>query len=176
MKYLIASDVHGSLKYAEKLIKVFNESKAEKLILLGDLYYHGPRNPLPEGYNPKEVAVLFNKYKDKLLVVRGNCDAEVDQMISEFSIQDYLQIEINGKVCSFYHGHKDIDLPKKSDVIFNGHTHICKLEKIGNITYANPGSITLPKSDISRDYIILDNNTIVLKDLETSKEIKSLKF
>lgn len=176
MKYIIASDIHGSLKYAKKLIEVFRESNAEKLILLGDLYYHGPRNPLPEEYNPKEVAILLNSISDKLLVVRGNCDAEVDQMISDFKIRDYLQLKIGDKVASFYHGHKDINLPLKSDMIFNGHTHICQLEIVDGIIHANPGSITLPKSDDSRDYIILDDSEIKLVDLESATVIKKLKY
>lgn len=176
MKYFIASDVHGSLKYAKKMIEIFEASKADKLILLGDLYYHGPRNPLPDGYNPKEVALLFNRYKDRLLVVRGNCDAEVDQMISDFPIQDYLQIDLGGKTFSFYHGHKQLNLPKKSDGIFNGHTHICQLELIDGVIMANPGSITLPKSDNSRDYIIFENNLITLRELETSNTLISLKY
>jgi len=176
MKYIIASDVHGSLTYAEKLINVFNKSGADKLILLGDLYYHGPRNALPTGYNPKEVAVLFNQYKDKLLVVKGNCDAEVDQMISDFKINDFLQLEINEKIMSFYHGHKSVTLPMQSDIVFTGHTHICKLEEVDGVIYANPGSISIPKSDDSRDYIVLDDSSITIKDLETSRIVKFLKY
>jgi len=176
MKYLIASDIHGSLKYARKLLDIFDKSDFDKLILLGDLYYHGPRNPLPEEYNPKEVSRLLNERRDRLLVVKGNCDAEVDQMISEFPFHDYLEINIFGKICSFYHGHRKIDLPQKSDIVFNGHTHICQIEQIDGIIYANPGSISLPKSSNSRDYLVFESHRLTLRDLESSAVIKSIDF
>ena len=106
MKFLVVSDIHGSGFYARKLDKIINNEEPDKIILLGDLYYHGPRNPLTQEYAPKEVADILNSHKDKILAVRGNCDAEVDQMISEFKLEENIIIEINQKKFFFTHSHK----------------------------------------------------------------------
>mgnify|MGYP001852998558 CR=1 FL=1 len=111
MKYLVLSDIHGSLHYAKKIEEIINKESPEKIVLLGDLYYHGPRNPLTEEYAPKEVADILNSYKDKILAVRGNCDAEVDQMISEFKLEENLRLKIGEKKFLFTHA-GSISLPK----------------------------------------------------------------
>lgn len=161
MKYFVISDVHGSKHYLDLAYSKFIESKADYLICLGDFYYHGPRNPLPEGYDPMKVSELFNSINDKLLPIRGNCDAEVDQMISTFIFKDNISITLeNGYNVYLHHGHKDIIDLDKYQLVLSGHTHIGLIKKEDNVIYANPGSISLPKSTDSRSYIILDEKSI----------------
>ena len=119
MKIIVISDIHGSLFYMNKIKEIIDKSNVDKIVLLGDLYYHGPRNPLTQEYNPQQVANILNSYKDKILCVRGNCDAQVDEMISEFKFNDNVKLDINGKRFFFTHGHKyNIDnLPDNIDVI-----------------------------------------------------------
>ena len=105
MKYLVISDIHGSSFYANKIQEIYNKENPDKIILLGDLYYHGPRNSLTEEYNPMEVAKILNQYKDKILCTKGNCDAEVDEMISEFKLEEHIELKINGEDFFFSHGH-----------------------------------------------------------------------
>ena len=125
MKLLVVSDIHGSLYYTNIIKELIKKEEVDQLILLGDLYYHGPRNPLPKDYNPMEVSKILNSLKDKLLCVKGNCDAEVDQMISEFKIEDHINIELNNKKIMFTHGHKfNIDNKVENiDVLIYGHFH-----------------------------------------------------
>ena len=169
MKLLIISDIHGSSYYAKQIPKIFEREQADKIILLGDLYYHGPRNPLPKEYAPMEVAEVLNSLKDKMEVVKGNCDAEVDEMISEFEFKDHLLLNINGKQVYFTHGHKNNieKLPKeKIDVIIYGHFHTGFIKEKDGIIAANPGSISLPKNDTKNSYLILTDNELVLKDVD----------
>ena len=163
MKLLIASDIHGDIESAEIIIKAFNEEKCDKILLLGDVLYHGPRNNLPGRYAPKEVIALLNAYKDKILAVRGNCDTEVDQMVLEFPIlADYAILSLDGLMLYATHGHNfNTKTPPPlahGDLLLHGHTHVVKCEKFGNEnTYLNPGSITLPKEDCPRSYIIYES-------------------
>ena len=122
MKIIVISDIHGSLYYIRKIKDIIDRSNVDKIILLGDLYYHGPRNPLTEEYNPQEVANVLNNYKDKILCIRGNCDAQVDEMISDFRFSDNIRLEINKKRFFFTHGHKynENNLPENIDVIVYG--------------------------------------------------------
>lgn len=168
MKYLIASDIHGSLFFAKKLFEQIEKEKPDKVVLLGDLYYHGPRNPLTKDYNPKEVANILNSIKDKLICTRGNCDAEVDQMISDFKIQPHKKIKVKDSQILFTHGHKfNIDNPKKDiDILIYGHFHTCFIKKQNNKLFVNVGSISLPKNDTPNSFCILDKKSITLKDLE----------
>lgn len=106
MKYLVVSDIHGSSYYANKIKEIYKNERPDKIILLGDLYYHGPRNPLTKEYNPMEVAKILNNFKDIVLCTKGNCDAEVDEMISEFEFKDKIELTISGKRFCFTHGHK----------------------------------------------------------------------
>lgn len=177
MKIFLISDVHGSLYYLDKALEAFKNSKADYLVCLGDFYYHGPRNPLPEGYNPKVVSLKFNELGDKLLVaINGNCDAEVDQMISTFTFVKNKEMEINGKKVYFHHGHHEVVNKDAYDIIFSGHTHIGVLDKIDGVIYANPGSISLPKAENSQGYMIFDENGIKHYDLLTNNLIKEIKF
>ena len=166
MKLLFASDVHGCLPALQKIITAFEKHQADKLIFLGDLLYHGPRNPLPDGYNPKEVAALLNSYKTKLLTVRGNCDAEVDQMMLEFPcLADFTQLYVDGHVFYVTHGHlfNSDKLPplNDNDIFIHGHFHVPMLKKEGNIYIANPNSISLPKQG-EASYIIYENHTLTM--------------
>ena len=168
MRVLVVSDIHGSGVYADKLKEIIKKEKPEKIIVLGDLYYHGPRNPLTDGYDPMRVTKLLNSVKDKLEVVRGNCDAEVDQMVSEFDIKEHILEKINGKNMFFTHGHKyNIDNlpPEDFDIMFYGHFHTCFIKKYDNQLFVNPGSISLPKDNTPHSYAMIEEKDIVIKDV-----------
>ena len=168
MRYLVVSDIHGSSYYANKINDIFNKEKADKIILLGDLYYHGPRNPLTKEYNPMEVCKIFNNLKDKILCIKGNCDAEVDEMISEFKFNESITLDINGLKFFFTHGHKyNIDnIPEGIEVLVYGHFHTGFIKEKDGIICVNSGSISLPKEDTKNSYLIIDGNEIILKDVE----------
>ncbi len=171
MKYLIASDIHGSATFCEELLDRFRDEEADRLILLGDLLYHGARNPLPVGYNPKRVAELLNSVADKVLCVRGNCDSEVDATVLRFPIFSEIGwLEINGKVFYFSHGHhfsKEHPFPMPKDSVFcSGHTHVPHCEKVDGILYANCGSVSLPKQNSPRSYIVTDGKSLIWKDID----------
>ncbi len=168
MKYLVISDIHGSSYYAKKIKEIYNKENPDKIILLGDLYYHGPRNSLTDEYNPMEVAKTLNEYKDIILCTKGNCDAEVDEMISEFKFEDYIELNINGVDFFFSHGHKyNMDnLPPVGKVVVYGHFHTGFIEEQYGIIFANPGSISLPKNNTKHSYMIIDDQELILKDVE----------
>ena len=170
MKLMIASDIHGSAYYCKKLIDAYKSEKADKLLLLGDILYHGPRNDLPRDYNPKEVIAMLNPMKQELLCVRGNCDTEVDQMVLEFPIlADYCFLELDGHTIFATHGHvhnpKNLPMLIKGDIMLNGHTHIPANQNMGEYTYMNPGSVSIPKEGSSHGYMIYDGK-FVWKDLD----------
>ena len=169
MKILIASDVHGSSFAIDEIIKRLKEENADKLVLLGDVYNHGPRNPLPKDYAPLKVAETLNAIKDKLIVVKGNCDSQVDTLISEFDFIENLCLVIGEKTLLLTHGHvynKD-SLPKtKFDYIIYGHFHTGFIEKRENATFINAGSISLPKCDTPASYLIVSDEEIILKTLD----------
>ena len=168
MKYLVISDIHGSSYYAKKIKEIYNKENPDKIILLGDLYYHGPRNSLTDEYNPMEVAKTLNEYKDIILCTKGNCDAEVDEMISEFKFEDYIELNINGVDFFFSNGHKyNMDnLPPVGKVVVYGHFHTGFIEEQYGIIFANPGSISLPKNNTKHSYMIIDDQELILKDVE----------
>lgn len=179
MKLMFISDIHGSLYYLEKALLRYEKEMPDQLIILGDLLYHGPRNPLPMNYNPVEVLNKLNAIKDKIICVRGNCDGEVDQMVLEFPIlAEYSIVLFEGKKIFATHGHKynGDNLPPlaNGDIIIHGHTHIPVAEKVDNIYILNPGSISLPKQNTPNTYGVLESNNFILKDLEgnTYKSIK----
>lgn len=169
MKFLIASDIHGSAKYCEMLINAFKQEKADKILLLGDILYHGPRNDLPENYAPKKVIEMLNPSKDKILCVRGNCDTEVDQMVLDFPLlADYCVIPLGEKALYATHGHKFSleNLPLcEGDILINGHTHIPKCETVNNIIHLNCGSVSIPKENSPHSYMILEDDKFIWKDL-----------
>ncbi|HIZ65371.1 MAG TPA: phosphodiesterase [Candidatus Blautia pullicola] len=162
MKYMFASDIHGSAYYGKKMLEAYEKEKADRLILLGDLLYHGPRNDLPRDYAPKQVIAMLNEYKDQLYVVRGNCDAEVDQMVLQFPIMaDYCVIVDQERTiyCSHGHVYHEDNLPpmKNGDIFIHGHTHVLRAEKKDNYTILNPGSVSIPKEGNIPTYATLEN-------------------
>lgn len=168
MKYLVVSDIHGSGHYARRLEEIISKENTGKIILLGDLYYHGPRNPLTQEYAPREVADILNSHKDKILAVRGNCDAEVDQMISDFKLEENIKMEIGGKKFFFTHGHKyniDIWPEEEFDVMIYGHFHTGFIKEKNGKVFVNAGSISLPKNNTKNSYLIIDESKIILKDI-----------
>ncbi len=174
MKILIASDIHGDLDSARRVVNAFENEGCDKILLLGDILYHGPRNNLPATYSPKEVIALLNGYKDKILAVRGNCDTEVDQMVLEFPIlADYAYISVDGLQIFATHGHHhNTATPpplSEGDILLHGHTHVLKCEEFGNKnTYINPGSVALPKESNPRTYAIYENRTVTVMAIDGS--------
>lgn len=171
MKLMIASDIHGSALYCEKLLERYRHEAPDKLLLLGDILYHGPRNDLPDGYSPKEVIKMLNDIKDKILCVRGNCDAEVDQMVLDFPIMaDYIILNLDDETVFATHGHiyNEQKLPPMGncDILLCGHTHIPKYTRHSDYTYINPGSVSIPKEGSLRGYMIYEDKKFVRKDLD----------
>ncbi len=172
MKILIASDLHGSAYYAQKLIDICYKEDIDKLILLGDIYNHGPRNQLPKDYSPMKVAEILNGVKENILVIKGNCDSEVDKMISEFDFVQDMLILSGKKTIYLTHGHvynKDNMPSSKFDAIIYGHFHTGFIERNDRAVVANAGSLSLPKGGTPNSYIILEDETITLKDLEQNE-------
>jgi len=172
MKWIIASDIHGSSLFLKKLIEAYKREKAEKLIILGDILYHGPRNNLPAEYNPKEVIHLLNEMKEQLMCVRGNCDAEVDQMVLDFPIMaEYALLPVGDRTIFITHGHNfntsNIPPMKKGDILLHGHTHIPECCKFGDgLLYCNPGSVSIPKAQSKNSYMVFDGTTFKWKELD----------
>ena len=175
MKYMIASDIHGSAKWCERLLEAWREEAPDRLILLGDLLYHGPRNDLPEDYAPKRVIAMLNAIAPELLCVRGNCEAEVDQMMLDFPVMaDYCAILLDSRVIYATHGHvygEDNPPPLKAgDVLLCGHTHVPGLRRHESFTYANPGSVSIPKNGSAHGYCVLEGGSLTWKDLGRQHE------
>lgn len=165
MKLLIASDIHGSAAWCEKLLEAFEREEADKLLLLGDILYHGPRNPLPDGYAPHKVAEMLNGVAEKVICVRGNCDSEVDQMVLGFPcLSDYALVCADGVNIYLSHGHRDVPPLAESDVYITGHTHVPVIERCPWL-HLNPGSVSLPKEGSERGYIVYENRTFTFKTL-----------
>lgn len=199
MKLLIASDIHGSAYYCRKLLKAYEAEQAERMILLGDILYHGPRNDLPKEYAPKEVIAMLNAHKHEIYAVRGNCEAEVDQMVLEFPVlADYMILLTEGTETNdaegdlaaasrkkgahhtIYatHGHiyneKNLPPMKPGDVLLHGHTHVLKAEQTGDVLVLNPGSVSIPKEGNPPTYAVLEDGVFTIKDFEGTivKEIR----
>ena len=174
MKWMIASDLHGSAYYCRKMLEALEREGADRLFLLGDLLYHGPRNDLPREYAPKEVIPLLNGKKEKLFCVRGNCDAEVDQMVLEFPVlADYAVLPVGQRLIYATHGHiyhvKNLPPLAPGDVLLHGHTHVPAWTEFGQGNlYLNPGSVSIPKEDSPHSYMTLEGNTMQWKELESS--------
>ena len=179
MRLMFASDIHGDIIGATKTFAAFEREKAEKLILLGDLLYFGPRNTLKESYNPQAVIKLLNENKEKILTVRGNCDAEVDQMVLEFPIMaEYAYLCIDGFSIFLTHGHKtnkeNANL-KQNEILIHGHTHVLCIENFGEGNlYINPGSTTYPKENNPPSYMVYDNGAFEIKHLDSGEVIKKI--
>lgn len=176
MKIMVASDIHGSAYYCQKMTEAYKNSGAQKLLLLGDILYHGPRNDLPKEYAPKKVIEMLNNISDEILCVRGNCDSEVDQMVLKFNIMAEYAIIYDGERMIFAtHGHKfnKDNLPslKKGDILLHGHTHIPVNESIDGITVMNPGSVSIPKESSWHGYMIIENGTYTWYDFDGNSHI-----
>lgn len=172
MKWMIASDVHGSAYYCRQMLEAFDREQADRLLLLGDVLYHGPRNDLPKEYAPKEVLRLLNERKESILCVRGNCDTEVDQMVLDFPIlADYAVLSVGSRLIYITHGHNiNINHPlpfARGDILLHGHTHIPAWEPFGDgNTYLNPGSISIPKENSPHSYMTLEDGLAVWKNMQ----------
>ena len=170
MRLLIASDLHGSPEAAAFLRRRCEELLPDMLVLLGDYLYHGPRNPLPSSYGPPSVVSVFADFDTPIVAVRGNCDAEVDQMVLQFPIMaDYALFDLDGRTAFITHGHLfNLDnLPphKPGDLLIHGHTHVLTVQEKDGMTYINPGSAALPKEDHPKSYMIYENGVFTIKTL-----------
>ena len=171
MKWMIASDIHGSAAYCRQLLAALERERADRLLLLGDLLYHGPRNDLPQGYDPKEVIALLTSVKNQVFCVRGNCEAEVDQMVLPFPVlADYCLLEQKGHVIFATHGHHyNLETPpllQPGDVLLHGHTHIPAKDNSLGFWYLNPGSVAIPKENSPHSYMTLEDGLFLWKDLD----------
>ena len=170
MKLMFASDIHGAADCCEKMLKRFDEERAEKLFLLGDILYHGPRNDLPADYAPKKVIAMLNERKNQLLCVRGNCDTEVDQMVLDFPIMaEYALLYLDGRTVFLTHGHKfnrsTPPLLNDGDILLHGHTHVQTIDESRGYTYMNPGSVSLPKNGMPKSYMIYEDGVFSIRAL-----------
>ena len=170
MKLFIASDIHGSAYWCGKMMEEIQKENPDRVILLGDLLYHGPRNDLPRDYAPKQVIPMLSGIKERIAAVRGNCEAEVDQMVLPFPcLADYAELLVDGKIFHMSHGHHQNPqnlppLPEGSVFLF-GHTHVKLDETVGGIRCLNPGSVSIPK-DGSHSFLIYENGNFFFKILE----------
>ena len=177
MKWMIASDIHGSAYYCSRLIEAYKTEQAERLLLLGDVLYHGPRNDLPRDYAPKKVIEMLNAMKDDIFAVRGNCESEVDQMVLQFPVlAEYALIPAGDSLIYAVHGHnyneKNLPPLHKGDILLNGHTHVPKCVEHDEYVYMNPGSVSIPKEDSHHGYMIFEDNVFIWKDLDG--EVKNI--
>ena len=172
MKWMIASDIHGSAWYCQQLLEAFQAEQAQRLLLLGDILYHGPRNDLPRDYAPKEVLAMLNGMKDRIFCVRGNCDTEVDQMVLEFPIlADYCILPAGDRLIYATHGHthnlQNLPPLQPGDILLHGHTHIPAWDPFGQDNlYLNPGSVSIPKAGSIHSYMTLEEERILWKSLD----------
>ena len=171
MKYMFASDIHGSAYYCRKMLEAYDKEGASRLVLLGDILYHGPRNDLPREYAPKEVIAMLNERKTEIYAVRGNCEAEVDQMVLNFPVlADYCVLELEGRTFYATHGHvyNEENLPpiKEGDILIHGHTHVLRADKKEGYIILNPGSVSIPKEGNPPTYAIYEDGRFTIKDFE----------
>lgn len=181
MKIIIGADIHGSEYYCKALLEAYRKEQGDRLLLLGDILYHGPRNDLPRDYAPKKVISMLNAWKNDIVCVRGNCEAEVDQMVLEFPVMaDYAIFPIGKNIIYATHGHHHNPscLPpmKAGDILLNGHTHVPKCEKEGHVIYMNPGSVSIPKEGSVYSYMVWENDTFLWKHVETMECYKEFVY
>ncbi len=169
MNLMIASDIHGSAYYCEQLISAYEREKPDKLLLLGDILYHGPRNDLPRDYVPKRVISMLNPLSEEIICVRGNCDTEVDQMVLDFDVlAEYAYLFADGVTLFASHGHvyNEKNPPKcKGVVLLNGHTHVPEFKVYDAFVYANCGSVSIPKENSPHSYMMFSKGVLYWKDL-----------
>jgi len=171
MRWLIASDIHGSAFWCEKLVEAFRREKVDRLLLLGDILYHGPRNALPEAYAPMDTAAMLNELREYAVSVRGNCEAEIDQMVLSFpAMADYLLVDLGNVLIFATHGHvfNAMNPPplRRGDILLHGHTHVPVCEEHEGFWLMNPGSVSIPKMDSPHSYMTAENGLFLWKDLD----------
>ena len=178
MKLMIASDLHGSAYYTRLLLTAMDREQPDRLLLLGDLLYHGPRNDLPREYAPKQVIEMLNARKSQILCVRGNCEAEVDQMVLEFPVlSEFGVVFADGLTLYMLHGHKNLDIPvMPGDILLCGHTHVPAVRKDGDHYYVNPGSVSIPKEGSCHGYMMLENRQLRHVSLEGENTLPDFTF
>ncbi len=170
MKLMIASDIHGSSYYCAKLLELFEKERAEKLFLLGDLLYHGARNPLPRDYSTLKTAELLNGVKEHILCIKGNCDSEVDTLVLQFPVEaDFAYFTVAERNAIAAHGHKTPAYLDQNDLLFNGHFHVPAFENRENCTYVNCGSVSIPKEESPHSCIVIEDGVLFWKDVTTGK-------
>lgn len=174
MKWFIASDIHGSAYYCEKMLADYKREGVDRLLLLGDILYHGPRNDLPRDYAPKRVIEMLSPLKNETFSVRGNCDSEVDQMVLPFPVlAEYSVLDLEKRLVFLTHGHifnEQNPLPmKKGDILLSGHTHVPRCEERDGFVFMNPGSVSIPKENSAHGYLTLENGVFLWKELESGK-------
>lgn len=170
MKLMFIADIHGSETYLDKALKIYRDGGYDRLVILGDVLYHGPRNPLPEGYNPKGVLTKLNEISEDIIAIRGNCDSEVDQMVLQFRVlNEESHLILEDAEFFLCHGHHldEEALPslRKGTIICHGHTHIPRNEALGDYWIFNPGSIALPKNNTPHSYGVYDQGRLEIKSL-----------
>lgn len=171
MKLMFASDIHGDADCCARMLERFDAEKADRLFLLGDILYHGPRNDLPEGYAPKEVIKMLNERRDKLLCVRGNCDTEVDQMVLDFPVMaEYSLLWLENRTVFLTHGHifntENPPALNRGDILLHGHTHVQIIDGSRDYIYMNPGSVSLPKEGNPKTYMTYENRAFTIRTLD----------
>ena len=176
MKWMIASDIHGSALYCRKMLEAYKRENAERLLLLGDILYHGPRNDLPEEYAPKQVIEMLNAIAGDICCVRGNCEAEVDQMVLSFPVlADYMVMPVGSRLMYVTHGHvyseKNLPPLHAGDILLYGHTHVPLCSQKESVTCLNPGSVAIPKEDSWHGYMTLKQGQFLWRDLEGTKKM-----
>lgn len=180
MKIIIATDIHGSYTYAKKVVDAFLAERADYMVLLGDFYYHGARNDLPDGYSTAQVFGLLNEYADKIIAVRGNCDSQVDETVSKFPFNDSAFMVLGGKRLFFTHGHRfNAENPPplgSADFMFYGHFHINRITKIDGLTAVNIASASLPKQGAPHSYAVADENGFTIRDLNSGEAVTKFPF
>ena len=181
MRWMIASDIHGSAFYCRMLFEQYKKESADRMILLGDLLYHGPRNDLPKDYNPRAVIEMLNAHASDILCVRGNCEAEVDQMVLSFPVMgEYALLPYKEKLIYITHGHhasaSNPPALKKGDILLHGHTHVPACIEYSNFIYMNPGSIAIPKEGSCHSYMVFEEGEFQWKNLETGEVYKDYRI
>ena len=173
MKYFVISDIHGDASSAAFLQEIVQFVQPDRILCLGDILYHGPRNDLPEHYAPKKVIPIMNALKDQIIAVRGNCEAEVDQMVLNFPVlADFAAVFADGYTLYLTHGHHLDEASKAAapgDIVLYGHTHVPAFEQKNGDHYVNPGSVSIPKEGSRHSYMLWENGVFIWKDVETGE-------
>ncbi|MDY3904464.1 MAG: phosphodiesterase [Candidatus Enteromonas sp.] len=177
MRILIASDIHGRILAAKKLDKLFQRYNPDKVILLGDYLYNGPRNGVPQDYDPMGTSIILNKYAHLITGVKGNCDSRIDETLLKFPIQDSRVVYLNGFRVDMVHGDlltSDILNVERGDILMFGHTHVYMLKKEDGVIYFNPGSTSFPKNGNPATYGVMDGMHLEIRKLDDDLPVKFL--